>query len=384
VVSITLIINGYTTVSTALLERDLHYRKLAIINVTSYAVGFGLLGSSLALLGVGAWAIIGATLSQNLTRAIMLRAMSTASVRWAISASDVKHLLVFGGGVTTGKLGAYAAIGAAGLGLYNMAFTIMDLPRRFLGSVIDRVGFAAMTRVQDDGIRLRAGYLQSLELANVTLLPLTVFLIIAAPEVVRVLLGTRWDAAVVPLQVLLTTVPLRASFRLACQLGTAVGRVYRIAALQYLYTAIIGVAALIGLQGGLVGVAAGVTVGVIGMWVIMTPVALRIVGASLRDYLAAWIPGCLVGAAVMVATGVAVSITRQNIESEIVRLALVSGFTALMVLVLLWTWPRAMGRTALRVVLDLGQGIPVLAAVTARLETSRVPDTQAGIADSVR
>jgi O-antigen/teichoic acid export membrane protein len=38
-----LIISGYTTVASALLQREILFRKLAIINVTSYIIGYGII-----------------------------------------------------------------------------------------------------------------------------------------------------------------------------------------------------------------------------------------------------------------------------------------------------------------------------------------------------
>jgi O-antigen/teichoic acid export membrane protein len=362
--SITLIVSGYVTVATALLERELQYRILAVINATSYAIGFGLIGCSLALMGVGAWAIVGGTVSQTLVRALMLRLMGKETVKFAFSRRDSGDLLHFGAAISIARVFNYLAsqidqvavgrlIGPAALGLYQMAFQIMDLPRRFLGSVIDRVAFATMSRIQHDRQRLHAGYLQGLELGNVVLLPVTVFLIIAAPEVVGALLGDRWTGAILPLQIMLIQVPFRASVRMTDQLGGAVGKVHLIARAKALYAAMVGIAVLVGVRWGLTGIAMTVTVAVIGNWVVMVRFALRIVEASVREYLSTWIPGGLVSSVVIAATLLAAGAVHRLVGPEILQLGAMAIMPILAVLALARLWPQVMGETTIGLILDL-------------------------------
>jgi PST family polysaccharide transporter len=377
--SVTLIISGYVMVATALLERELQFRKLAIISIASYAVGYGLIGISMALMGLGVWAIVGALISQSLVRALMLRAMSKWAVKIAVSRHDLGDVVRFGGGVSIGRVFNYVAvqidnvvvgrlIGAAALGLYQMAFTIVDMPRRFLGSVIDRVMFAAMSRVQEDTARLRTGYLQAIELANVLLLSVTVFLIITAPELVRGILGERWSDAIVPLQILLTQVPLRVSIRMADLVGSAVGKVYYVAITKILYAAMVGIAAVLGVQWGLIGVATAVTVAVVANWLIMVRFALQVVKASVWEYLGAWIPACQVCVVVTGSTLLGMEIMRRTVGSEIIRLGTVGILTMSVVLAMVWICPGVMGNTAIQVILGFARRALIFPALFLRLE----------------
>jgi O-antigen/teichoic acid export membrane protein len=379
VMSVTLIVSGYIMVASALLEREILFRKLAIINITSYAIGYGLIGISMALMGMGVWAIVWATISQSLIRMLMLRRMGKWVIRIELSRPDLGAVVRFGGGISIARVFTYASsqidhlavgrlISTSALGLYQMANTVLDMPRRFLGSVIDRVMFAVMSRVQEDTDRLRTGYLKAIELANVLLLSVTVFMIITAPELVTGILGERWSGSIVPLQILLIQVPLRASIRMADQVGGATGKVYYVATTKILYAAMVGVAALFGIRWGLIGVATAVTLATIVNWLIMVRFGLQAVKATFREYLCAWIPACRVCLVVIGSTWVSAEILRRTVGSEIIRLGTMGIFTLSMVLLLVWVHPYVIGNTAVQLALELGKRIPFSSGFFERVE----------------
>ena len=81
--------------------------------------------------------------------------------------------------------------------------------------------------------QMREGYLQSLEIANLLMVPITVFMIISAPEIVSIILGDQWHGAILPLQILLIQIPFRTSIRMAHSISTAAGKVHSLARLKF-------------------------------------------------------------------------------------------------------------------------------------------------------
>jgi PST family polysaccharide transporter len=374
-----LLITGYVTVAQSLLERELHYKKLAIINIVSYAAGYGCVGTLLAVLKTGAWAIVAASLAQNLIRALILLGVTRGKTAGVFSRIDLREILRFCAGVSIGKIFNSLAsqidflvvgriMGAVSLGLYQMGNQIMDLPRRFLVGAIDRVMYSAFTRIQDDSARTRRAYVQSLELANAALVPLSVFMIVVSPEAVGVVLGDKWKDLVRPLQIMLLQVPLRASVRMGDITGTAVGRVYAIGGLKVVYAGMIGLAAFLGVRWGLVGVTVAVTVAVLANLVMMVRFTMSYVAITLSDYGRTWIPGGLMGLVVAAAALPCASIMRGRTGSDILTLAAVVGLTGLVVALAVWLRPRIIGGTALQVITDLGHRIPALSGICRRLE----------------
>lgn len=385
VAGLTLFISGYVAVATALLERELLFKKLALINITSYAIGYGCIGTILAILRVGAWAIVAATLSQNLIRALMLLIITRRKTARALLKIDFKEILRFCAGVSLGKVFNNLAsqidflvvgrlMGPVPLGLYQMGNQIMDLPRRFLVGVIDRVMYTAFTRIQDDGVRMRSAYTQALELANVILVPLTTIMIIVAPEAIKLILGNKWGDLTLPLQIMLLQVPLRASVRMGDITGTAVGKVYTIGFLKMIYAGMIGIAAFTGVRWGLRGVTVAVSIAVLINLVMMVRFTMSYIKISVREYLQIWIPGCLLGALVLGTALPSMQIARNSIGSDLFRLSFVIFISIFVVGLSIWLRPRVVGKTALLLTVDFGKRIPLLSGVFTALEKRSLKD----------
>ena len=149
----------------ALLQRQLRYVDLTMIEALSLLVSFAL-GISMALGGFGYWALVGST--------IALPALNTA-LMWAIAAwipgmprrgVDIYSMLHFGGTITLNGLVVYIAYnfdklllgrfwGADALGIYGRAYQLINIPTSNLNSAIGGVAFSALSRLQDDPIRLK-------------------------------------------------------------------------------------------------------------------------------------------------------------------------------------------------------------------------------------
>jgi O-antigen/teichoic acid export membrane protein len=71
------------------------------------------------------------------------------------------------------------------------------------------VAFPAFSRVQDDLEMIRHGYTKSLTYISTITFPLLAGLMVVAPEFIPVVFGGKWDAAVVPVQVLCPMAILR-------------------------------------------------------------------------------------------------------------------------------------------------------------------------------
>jgi O-antigen/teichoic acid export membrane protein len=177
-----------------LLQREFQFRKIGMISVASYVIGYGLIGCTTAFVRKDAWAIVAASISQSLAIAFMLLWTQRKLPRLKFSSVELKDLLTFSSGVTLAQIFANIAyyidnvivgrfLGSMALGLYQMAFQIMDLPRRFFGSVVDQVSFVVMSKVQDDQSVPAAGLPAILNIANLILVPITVIMIIHRPRI---------------------------------------------------------------------------------------------------------------------------------------------------------------------------------------------------------
>lgn len=292
---------GLTTVAENLLQRDLRFRLLANTDVAAYAVGYGVVGVVLALLGGGVWALVAAQVTQVCVRSIVLLKAHPPLFHPRPTRRWFHELLGYGAGVSAARIGFTVAnqidnfvvgrwLGAIALGLYSRAFQLMSVPTALLGDVLDKVLFPTMARVQDDQRRLASAFLQGTAIVVLVTLPAGVIAAILAPDLVAVAFGSKWSPLIRPFQVLALGMMFRTSFRLSDSLSRATGRVYRRAWRQGIFAAMVFLGALVGQRAGVTGVAAGVLLALFLNWVLMAQLALSVGQITWSRYLQSQLP----------------------------------------------------------------------------------------------
>ena len=68
---ITFILGGFSSTSINLLRRDLNFKTLSKIEISSYVIGYIIVGISLGYLGYGVWGLVFASISQSVSLAIL-------------------------------------------------------------------------------------------------------------------------------------------------------------------------------------------------------------------------------------------------------------------------------------------------------------------------
>ena len=65
-------IQSLGVVAESLLQREMQFRKLAAIELAAYAVGYGGVGITLAVMHLGAWALVAAQMTQSIVKMSLL------------------------------------------------------------------------------------------------------------------------------------------------------------------------------------------------------------------------------------------------------------------------------------------------------------------------
>lgn len=261
-------LQGLQTVASSLMSRELRFRWLANLDVITYAIGYGMVGVAGAVLGWGVWALVAAQMSQTLLKTAVLLTQHPPHFAHSTDAQAFRELMYFGGGFTAARIANYIALngdnmtvgrflGPSALGYYGRAYSLMSAPAYGFGTVLDAVLFPAMAKVQDDPLRLSAAYRRGVALIALLVLMPSLVIILLAPEVIHVALGTRWTAVVVPFQILAIGMLFRTSYKMSDSITRSTGAVYRRAWRQALYAVLVVGGAWIGQHWGLAGVAWG-------------------------------------------------------------------------------------------------------------------------------
>ena len=291
--SLCFLMAGPAVVPFALLQRRRRYRAIAGIDALSFALGLGAIGVTLAFLGFGVWSLVLGQLAQIGIRSLLLFASQRHPKSLLPRPSALSRLVPSGIGYTIGIFGNFTALnidnftvgrwmGADALGFYSRAYNLLMLPTNLFGTVVDKVLFPAMAHVQDDSERLARAFLRSLAVVAMITLPMSVVLVVLAPELVTLVLGPRWSGMITPFQVLAATTLFRTSYKMSDSLARAKGAMYRRAWRQWTYAAAVFLGALAGSHWGLAGVAVGVSLAIALNFTLMLHLSLRITGLSWR------------------------------------------------------------------------------------------------------
>jgi O-antigen/teichoic acid export membrane protein len=317
----------------ALLERRLAYRSLFLVELSSYTVGYGMVGIILAYLDYGVWALAWALVVDSLMKAGLLYAFSPHALRPSLARVEARQLVHFGMGQTFARLANYTALtadnfvvgrqlGPVALGLYGRAFQLMALPISEFSEVIGSVLFPAYAQIQNDRFRLRKAFLASVSLTAMVVFPLLTAIAILAPELLVGVFGSQWADAAWPLQILCIGGFFRSIYPLGDSLARAQGAVYRMGWRHGLYAVSVIGAAIVGAWGGIATVAEGVVGALVLIYFLMADLSLRLTGASWRMFFLAQRPGMVYAAA---AASIAVPTAVWSRGTSMLPLAVLAG-----------------------------------------------------------
>ncbi len=344
-------LSGLSVVAESLMQRELRFRWLAQREVASYFLGYGIVGIGLAYAGWGVWALVWANLVQTGVNTVLLLIGHPPSFSLWPDRQSVRDLTYFGGGFTIGRVANYLAVqgdnlvtgrwlGASALGVYSRAYQLMAVPSVLFGDVLDNVLFPSLSRLQDDKARLGSAYVRGVSLIALLMLPTSVFLVVLAPELIRVVLGPKWEAVVGPFQVLGAGMLFRTSYKMSDSLARATGAVYRRAWRQALYAGMVIGGALIGQRAGVTGVAVAVSLALGINFVMMAHLSLQVCEIGWGRFLRAHLPAAALAAASGLAGWMLVEMLRHAGVPPLARLLGAGLASVLVSLCLLKAWPE--------------------------------------------
>jgi O-antigen/teichoic acid export membrane protein len=315
IVAFGFLLNGAGVQHSALLQRQMRFTALAVIDVVSLAVST-IIAIGAAELGYRYWALVAMTLALPLSSTVGLWLSSGWVPGVPHKRSGVLSMMRFGGTVTLNSVVVYIASnfekvllgrywGADAIGIYGRAYQLIRIPTDSLNSAFGEVAFSALSRTQNDPGRLKRYFLKGYSLVVALTLPITVACALFADDVIAVLLGPKWKSAMEIFRLLAPTIVV---FAIANPLGwllNAIGFVGRGLKIALVYAPVMIAGYVIGLPYGPRGVALAYSL-VMVLWV-MPVIAWAVHGTviSVWDVLGAMSRPV---ASIIVAAGIAFSV----------------------------------------------------------------------------
>ena len=277
----------------ALLSREMDFRKQASVNIVSALAG-AIAALAGALAGLGVWTLVVAPLALFTTRAI---GMMTAARAWMWPSFDFRGggaMVRYGGLMAAGQLfwfvQSQADVFIAGrhldahrLGIYTTALFLAQIFVSKFVPPLNEIAFSAYARMQHDRASVAAAFLTSVRLILMVGLPFYLGLASVADPLVAVVLGGKWAEAAPVVTLLALAMPFMTLQVLLAPASDACGHPEISARNNAVGAAILALAFLIGVRGGVIGLASA--------WIAAYPVflavslwwSLPVIGASVRD-----------------------------------------------------------------------------------------------------
>jgi len=201
-------IGAITTIHYTLLQKRLEFRKLGIIGMTANLVSGGAAVVA-AWFGLGVWSLVIQQLSSVFITSVFLLVYCPWSPKTGFHSYALKDMMRFSMSVfafnvfnyfirNAGNLILGRSLGAAAVGLYNRAYSIMLVPLSFVSYRVGEVMFPAFCLIQESPERMARIYLRMIRVIALITFPLMVGLWSVSDRFVLTVLGEQWTK-IIPL-----------------------------------------------------------------------------------------------------------------------------------------------------------------------------------------
>ncbi|WP_430934253.1 lipopolysaccharide biosynthesis protein [Saccharicrinis sp. 156] len=205
-ISISFIVQGLTIQHNALLQRHLKFTSIAIVDIIAHVSSL-VVAIVMAYGGYRYWAIIGG----GIARAFTMLFLTIYVCPWVpgklVRGTGVKKMMMFGGHITGSYIVGYIArnldkvligkvIGAAALGVYTRAFTLLTQPLAQIRGPLTTLSMPVMCNLKNDPDRYRNYFRQLLDISISLTLPITIYCFLESEFLINTLLGPKWQDAI--------------------------------------------------------------------------------------------------------------------------------------------------------------------------------------------
>jgi O-antigen/teichoic acid export membrane protein len=271
---------AFSVLCEALLARNMQLKRVAMRPLFSFTTSTFLVAIPLAWYGFGYWSLVAMQAVDMVVSAVALGFAARKLLVWPrFSRHAFADLWRLSLGFTINQPFVYLTqtsdrfiiarvLGTATLGIYTRASFFSNTASTLFGNIARLAVFPAMAKVQQDEARLRSALLKSFSVLALLVLPVSAFCVIFAPELVDLLLGNKWQAAVAPFAILSGTLYFSLAWRNCATLFQALGHPYWLTAVLICRAAALiagiwwvspyGLTAICGVIGGVLALMLGI------------------------------------------------------------------------------------------------------------------------------
>lgn len=206
------VISCFGRVPAAFLEKNMQFKKVSFIEVSTGII-FSTSAIIFAILGMGVWSLVIAYILKTINLNILTFIFSKWRPKLEFDKKIALEMFHFGkflflGGIVwflkmnLDNLLVGRLLGVTALGLYAIAFNITNFGADYFGGRVYRVIFPAFSKIQSDKDDLKQAFLKTTKIISIFAFPFCVGLFLLGDELIRIIYGSKWIAAIPVLKVL--------------------------------------------------------------------------------------------------------------------------------------------------------------------------------------
>jgi PST family polysaccharide transporter len=300
VCSLCFIFNGLASVHLSILQREMQFHKIAVIEIASSICGNTVLIVA-AVNGAGPWSIVAGWITNIGVAAIS----NIATVRWvprlelhereirsvlgySLNLSGSRTVEFFSRNVDNAIVGRF--LGLPALGFYQFSYNLMLYSGQSISVMTSRVLFSALSKVQDDHVRFRAAYTKSASMVALIMFPLMLGAMVVADPFVRAVCGAKWIPAIPLVRILALVGMLQSLTAMVANIYSATGRTERLFRWGVVTAVVYVIAFFVGVRWGTAGVATAYLTANALLFFPTLALAFQLIGLKLGDFVRPLLP----------------------------------------------------------------------------------------------
>lgn len=202
VIALNIIITSVITIQRTKLQKQLAFKTIAIVNLSSYIIGAAS-AIIMARFGYGVWSLVWMQLIYGCCSLILLWTVTSWRPSSVFSIGSMKELFGFGGfimaagilqtlcqnlqGLIIGK-----RFSATQMGYFSQAYKLDQVTSYSIPQVIVQVMYPVYSSIQDDKKRLNNMVLMNMRVVAFVVFPILATLILIAEPLIEFLYGQKW------------------------------------------------------------------------------------------------------------------------------------------------------------------------------------------------
>ncbi len=286
---------AFANIGVIFFQKELEFNKVFIYRFVGISTNF-IVAVVAAIVLRSVWALVLGLLAEKVVSIIISYLIHPYRPHLSKDIEKAKELFGFGRWILGSSIFVFVGehiddifvgrvLGAMALGFYQMAYRISNMLETEITQVISTVTFPAYAKIQDKKARLRKAYFRIMRLIIAISLPITVGMVLLAPEFTQIFLSEKWVPMVTAMQLLAVAGLIKSIVSTGSPLFIGSGYPKYEFYMQLIrgLTIIIVIYPLIAFM-GISGAAIGVILSIAGMLVIWYPLSQKITKASWYKY----------------------------------------------------------------------------------------------------